>query len=710
MDPDVPVISRRYTSIATADEERPMKRMRHLAEEDGHGREEVADPGLVARYRGPELGGDYHVRPDLGMHWKANGEVHSQQEAISRDAAIGSVGGEGGYASLASPVDGRLDSGRTDISDVGGRPESGHVETSASSASTLNMKLGAEGAIKMESISPGRCRNGNSYASESDVGQPGTKVENVRTLHTAASGVSGSTPPSSLGGCSGSHSASLPSGGTSGGPMLDGRTGVTTGRPPVLAESPPIDRLGRDSAPMGALGTLRGGGPESASAVITGLFPRSFSLSSHSAGSRAGDVYHDGTHSLHSATRLHADGSLHSGSLGAVEPEIPSVAAPGIESVQHVGARDSGHDSLHHHPHHHHTHHHVDNSIHHVASDSTLASTPSPASSGSRASGIDHVGAASAFDQVGRGRMSLHQTMCVDPNGNATSLADHSSVVASAGHVGHVVSSGGAGGVARDGEGVMLRSSDTMSSASSQDIRGISVHGGRKKRKTKKDPLAAVAVYGAEEAVGLDKSALVDVDTEDGFHGEDGVYYRRPEVDETTLSLLCDVTEMNQTERYSRLMVDYADGVSFPLGEGGRELLRACLNTKGCKGRQLQGASVPQLLYLAREWGLWNVAVRIKVERATGELCSKHQAFVQFKAMQSQFRKYFKREPMSTERDTNGKIVNIEFDQDKYLTLGKDGREKLRALLRRMHDSDCQRMVRESWELLSLLWPSLISS
>jgi hypothetical protein len=50
------------------------------------------------------------------------------------------------------------------------------------------------------------------------------------------------------------------------------------------------------------------------------------------------------------------------------------------------------------------------------------------------------------------------------------------------------------------------------------------------------------------------------------------------------------------------LFVEYERGVSFPLGEGGRELLRACLNVKGCKGRRLQGASVPVLLKLAYDW------------------------------------------------------------------------------------------------------------
>eukprot|EP00923_Selenidium_pygospionis_P034474 GHVN01060080.1.p1 GENE.GHVN01060080.1~~GHVN01060080.1.p1 ORF type:complete len:1011 (-),score=172.05 GHVN01060080.1:2056-5088(-) len=178
----------------------------------------------------------------------------------------------------------------------------------------------------------------------------------------------------------------------------------------------------------------------------------------------------------------------------------------------------------------------------------------------------------------------------------------------------------------------------------------------------------------------------------DGFQGEDGHWVRRPIVEESTLNELCEITVLNNNERFASLIVDYQDGISFPLGEGGRELLRACLNAKGCKGRQLQGASVPQLLSLARDWGMWNIALRIKVERATGELCSKHEAFVNFKAMQSQLRKYMKREQMSIERDETGQIRTIHYEEQKYLTLGKEGREKLRAQLRRMHDKDSQKM------------------
>ncbi|XP_053993445.1 uncharacterized protein LOC128884233 [Hylaeus volcanicus] len=173
---------------------------------------------------------------------------------------------------------------------------------------------------------------------------------------------------------------------------------------------------------------------------------------------------------------------------------------------------------------------------------------------------------------------------------------------------------------------------------------------------------------------------------EDGFQGDDDLWYRRPDVDDRCLEQLCDLVQLKKHEKNSKLFVEYERGVSFPLGEGGRELLRACLNVKGCKGRRLQGASVPVLLKLAYDWGLWNIAIRIKIERVTGDLCPKHEAFVRFKAMQSHLRKYLKREQMHTERDGTGQITDIRFEEMKYLTLGKEGREKLRTQLRRLHD------------------------
>lgn len=56
--------------------------------------------------------------------------------------------------------------------------------------------------------------------------------------------------------------------------------------------------------------------------------------------------------------------------------------------------------------------------------------------------------------------------------------------------------------------------------------------------------------------------------------------------------------------------------------------------------------------------------MRIKIERSTGHLCPQHEAFVRFKANQSQMRKYIKKEYMVTERDKSGKISKIVYEYD----------------------------------------------
>lgn len=174
-------------------------------------------------------------------------------------------------------------------------------------------------------------------------------------------------------------------------------------------------------------------------------------------------------------------------------------------------------------------------------------------------------------------------------------------------------------------------------------------------------------------------------------HHNDDTGALRPGLNEAILTQLNDLSAFKD-EKYRKLMADYSENISFPLGEGGRELLRACLNVRGCKGRKLQGASVPTLLKLAKVWDLWNIALRIKVERTTGELCPEHEAFVRFKASQSQMRKYIKKEYMVTERDKCGKISRIVYDENRKITLGKEGREALRSQLRRLHDKHAHEM------------------
>ncbi|EZG84063.1 hypothetical protein GNI_013380 [Gregarina niphandrodes] len=190
---------------------------------------------------------------------------------------------------------------------------------------------------------------------------------------------------------------------------------------------------------------------------------------------------------------------------------------------------------------------------------------------------------------------------------------------------------------------------------------------------------------------GRSRSAQSGTD-EGAFLKEDSQVVNRPELTEEMVVELNDISQFRKDDRFARFIVPYQDKVSFPLGEGGRELLRACLNVKGCKGRQLQGASVPVLLQLAYQWDLWDVALRIKVERQTGQLSPAHEAFVRFKATQSQLRKYVRKEYMVTERDPTGKISRILYDENRKIKLGKDGREALRAKLRRLHDKHATRM------------------
>jgi len=160
----------------------------------------------------------------------------------------------------------------------------------------------------------------------------------------------------------------------------------------------------------------------------------------------------------------------------------------------------------------------------------------------------------------------------------------------------------------------------------------------------------------------------------------------RPVLSSVVVDRLNNLTDVVLPEEVSDIIVQYTEGISFALGEGGRELLRACLNAKGCKGKELQGAAVPALLKLAHERDIWNVALRIRAERASGKYSPDHEAFIRFKASQSQQRKNVKKEYMRTERDPeSGLIDNIVFDGRKKITLGKEGREILRQLLRQLH-------------------------
>eukprot|EP00922_Rhytidocystis_sp_ex-Travisia-forbesii_P006386 GHVS01009241.1.p1 GENE.GHVS01009241.1~~GHVS01009241.1.p1 ORF type:complete len:451 (+),score=123.88 GHVS01009241.1:271-1623(+) len=122
------------------------------------------------------------------------------------------------------------------------------------------------------------------------------------------------------------------------------------------------------------------------------------------------------------------------------------------------------------------------------------------------------------------------------------------------------------------------------------------------------------------------------------------VRQKRPSVTLATVKELSNLNVFKSKGSTAAMLNPYRKNMLFGLGDGGRELLRACLNAVGCKGRGLQGASVPQLLEMAHDWDLWNVALRIKVERATRQLCAKHKEFVAFKSQQGQNRKHTRRD------------------------------------------------------------------
>nr|CEL66643.1 TPA: hypothetical protein BN1204_024540 [Neospora caninum Liverpool] len=130
-------------------------------------------------------------------------------------------------------------------------------------------------------------------------------------------------------------------------------------------------------------------------------------------------------------------------------------------------------------------------------------------------------------------------------------------------------------------------------------------------------------------------------------------------------------------------LVHYAPDVRVSLGEGGRELLRACLLLKqdGSSLTSLQGASVQTLLLLAHQAGLWCIVQRIVAERATGIFSRLHLAFNQFKALQMRLRKELHTESMLITRSADGSVQHVLYEPHKSLQIGKEGRSILKARL-----------------------------
>ncbi|KAL8270856.1 hypothetical protein Esti_005227 [Eimeria stiedai] len=155
----------------------------------------------------------------------------------------------------------------------------------------------------------------------------------------------------------------------------------------------------------------------------------------------------------------------------------------------------------------------------------------------------------------------------------------------------------------------------------------------------------------------------------------------RPVVSKDAVVRYMDQTELeNFLQQHNLTAAQYSEGVSFSIGEGGRELLRAAL-FHYTDGRTLQGASVPQLLKHAFALGLWPLAQRIRAERSAGILTDLHLAFSNFKSAQSRRRRRSSTALMHAVRDAGGRILSIIYDPNKTLPIGLQGRVRLKLLI-----------------------------
>lgn len=76
-----------------------------------------------------------------------------------------------------------------------------------------------------------------------------------------------------------------------------------------------------------------------------------------------------------------------------------------------------------------------------------------------------------------------------------------------------------------------------------------------------------------------------------------------------------------------RRLPRFHPGISLSLGEGGRDLVRKYLKISGYRGRPLHATSIPELLSLAHDFGLWYCACRVHFEHRKLLPMSKAHAF-----------------------------------------------------------------------------------
>jgi len=180
-----------------------------------------------------------------------------------------------------------------------------------------------------------------------------------------------------------------------------------------------------------------------------------------------------------------------------------------------------------------------------------------------------------------------------------------------------------------------------------------------------------------------------DDENERKMAGKYGLKY--PKVT-TPLAVMNDISNIDET--LLKRVPDYYEGISFGLGEGGRELLRKYIKMTGYKGRALHSTSIPELLALARKVNIWNVAIRIHLEyKAFIPLSKCHFDMRQYKASLAERRREKNRTkaPLALVTNQAGRPT-IAYQEGIQLPLGGEGRKQLLAKLRQRHDMDRETM------------------
>eukprot|EP01066_Platyproteum_vivax_P008491 Platyproteum_vivax@DN3568_c0_g1_i1.p1 len=146
-------------------------------------------------------------------------------------------------------------------------------------------------------------------------------------------------------------------------------------------------------------------------------------------------------------------------------------------------------------------------------------------------------------------------------------------------------------------------------------------------------------------------------------------------------------------------LMPWHPGMSFSLGEAGREVLRAYVRQKaGLKGQKMQNISIPKLLKMAHDHGLWPAAVRAHLEhcgRLPMSLC--HHVMKTYKEslnmVRRRNRKAFMRSSL-TAAAYHCCHDSIPYQEGLALRLGSEGRKQLLDVMREKHVRDREQVDR----------------